>query len=53
MKYRHYPHDDQLEGHKAREREKARVVIVNRIRIEQARRVQEIIKDWRNSLTKK
>lgn len=47
MKFRHYRYDDQLEGHKAREREKARLELVERIRIEQKRKVEEILRNWK------
>lgn len=40
-RYRHYPYDDQLEGHKAREREKQRQALVA---IAESKAVQEAIK---------
>lgn len=48
MKFKHYTHDDQLEGHKAREREKARLELVERIRAKERERVNEILKKWKN-----
>lgn len=41
MKYRHYPYDDQLEDHKAREREKQRQALVA---LAESKAIQEAIK---------
>lgn len=44
--YKHYPHDDQLEPHKAKQREEARQAIVARIEAERKRQVDECVRKW-------
>ena len=46
MKFKHYPHDDQLEWYKAKQREKVRLELVEKYRIEQEKKVEEILKNW-------
>lgn len=46
MTYKHYPHDDQLEAHKARQREDARQALLARQRVEHKRKVDECVRKW-------